>query len=415
MALQADKDPDRYLEQIALAFAEKAMKPANYAIPDDFDSYERFLDIIPDLEKSSSPGYPHCLGASTIGEWLKWDGIKASPHRLRELWYETQLVLSGEYDAVFKAFIKQEPHKIAKARAGRWRIIVGFPLPVQVAWHMVFGSGNTAMVEASYDIPTQFGLKLTQGYWKDYLRLWKARKYNAGTDVSAFDFGVTWRKIEELVLELRVRMARGSRLREWKVLAHRLYEQAYCNSKILFPSGRIYKLMVNAVEKSGSPNTIADNSMLRFIEAIIVYMMLDIKPIVPPVSVGDDALERIPPDVSVEAFREAYLKRGWVLKGIEFGLEFVGHRFDDTGPQPLYVAKHLWNYFYTSPVIIPSYLDSMLHLYAKSPLLEFWIRLAEEHGLSPMSKSFYGVWYDTDYDDLSWLNNLNLASLAARQ
>nr|QXV86570.1 RNA-dependent RNA polymerase [Solemoviridae sp.] len=383
------------------------MSPAVYQLPDDYDSYENFLRVVHDLIKSSSPGYPYCLDAPTIGEWLHWDGIKADRQRLRVLWFETQIALRGEYDAVFKAFIKQEPHKIAKAEAGRWRIIIGFPLPVQVAWQMLFGSGNRAMLENSLDIPTQFGIKLSQGYWRDYYEQWCARGYNAGTDVSAYDFGVTWRKIRDLVLCLRYRLTRGSRKEEWYVTAFRLYEQAYVNSSILFPSGEILRLLLPAVEKSGSPNTIADNSMLRMIESVIVNLMMGVP--VHPIGrfVGDDALERIPTNIDEKDYVAAYLKRGWVLKCVEQGLEFVGHLFEARGPQPLYLGKHLWNYFYTPDSILPGYLESMCRLYAKSPHLAFWIRLAENRGLNTFSPSFYRIWYDTDHDELKYLiNNL---------
>lgn len=371
--------------------------PAVYDLPDDFDSYDSFREVVRNLDFTSTPGYPYCREQPTIGQWLKFDGFDGfDEFQLARLWHDVQEFLRGELDPVYKAFIKQEAHSRTKAEQQRWRLIICFPLNVQVAWHMYFRHGNKSMLKASYDIPTQFGFELTKGNWKLYYKQWMSKRLNAGTDISAYDFGVTWTKIKDIVVPLRARMTRGRRKDEWLSGVLRLYEKAYCDTRILMPRGELVAITVDAAEKSGSPNTISDNSLLRFHQAVQVNLLLG-NPVYPLGSyVGDDALEHIP-DVNEEIYIDAYRRLGWVLKKVDRGLEYIGHRFTQDGPQPLYVGKHLWNFVYCEDEILPAYLDSMCRLYVHSPHYWIWESLAQQLGVRVMSQDYYRVWYDTEH------------------
>lgn len=396
-ALKTDEEVNHELEDHALAICEQALHPASYFLPPDYLSRERFSYILTHLNYRSSPGYPYCLEASTIGDWLKYDGLAFDWFQTERLWHDVMQIVNAEDDGfVLKAFIKMEPHSVVKIAQGRWRVIMCFPLHYQVLWKMLFDYGNEQFLQASYDIPIQHGLKLVGGDWKLYRKQWVHLGLNAGTDISAFDWCVTLRKMR-LVYELRRRLAKGPHVGEWFSLASRLLDAMFIRPRVVFPDGSVGVITVPAVQKSGSPNTISDNSLLRLIEAVVVSLQNGFRVYPLPRTVGDDALEKVTlTDEYVDLMRRAYRLRGWRLKQVIPGLEFVGHEFKATGPVPLYVGKHFWRYMFMDPQLIPEFLESMARLYPHSPLFSVWQRVAERHGVKLMSQSYYVTWYNTE-------------------
>lgn len=395
-ALEKDKDPDLELEELALAVCEQALHPASYELPSNYLSRERFDHVLLTLNRQASPGYPYSLEASTIGEWLKFDGLAYDWFQTDRLWYDVECVIRGETEMWLKAFIKMEPHSATKIALGRWRVIMCFPLNYQVLWKMLFDYGNEQFLTASYEIPIQHGMKLVGGDWKLYRRQWIHLGLNAGTDISAFDWCVTLRKMR-LVYELRRRLAKGPHVAGWFTLASRLLDELFLNPRILFPDGEVYILSVPAVQKSGSPNTIADNSILRLFESVVISMKAGMRVYPLPRCVGDDSLEKIQlTDEAADILRSVYRQRGWRLKQIVPGLEFVGHDFKPSGPVPLYEEKHLWRYCHMPGDLIPEFLEGMARLYAHSPLFSLWESLALRNGVRLMSQSYYKTWYDSE-------------------
>lgn len=350
------------------------------------------------LNWQSTPGIPYNREYPTIGEWLKFNGLGCDNFQMQRLWYDTQLVLEDKWEHLMKAFIKMEPHKRSKVLSKRWRIIICFSLPVQVAWKMLFDFLNVRLLENSYDIPVQHGFQLYKGSWKQYYRQWASRGYNCGTDASAWDWTASgW--LMDAVLELRFRLMRGvdSDVLAWTRIARTLYRRAFSFAKIVLPDGMVLRQNFDGLQKSGSPNTIADNSMARFIASVVVAMNMKV-PLNPGRFVGDDALELHPENEEyVSMLIEEYRKIGIVIKSVEFSMEFVGHHFSGAGPRPLYVGKHLWSLAYTSRENIPAFLDSMARLYCHSNYFQMWQSLAERLGVRLFSRSYYLDWYDNEY------------------
>lgn len=373
---------------------EAALHPASYFLPGDYLSRERFEEVIRSLNFRASPGYPYSTESPSIGEWLGFDGCSFDRYQVERLWYDVNLIIKNETEMILKSFVKMEPHKRAKIEAGRWRVIMGFPLNYQVLWKMVFDYGNKAMLEASYDVPTQFGIRLMGGDWKLYQRQWTHLGLNAGTDISAFDWCVTLRKMRR-VYELRRRLAKGPHVEEWFQLASRLLDELFVNVKVLYPNGEIWRIVWPAVQKSGSPNTIADNSILRLYEAVVVALSTGQAVYPLPRTVGDDALEKL--DLGsdqVNFLKGAYATRGWVLKQVVPGMDFVGHTFSLHGPVPNYVGKHLWRFVHMPDSILPEFLEGMARLYCHSPHFWVWELLANKRGVKLMSQDYYKAWYD---------------------
>lgn len=393
-ALERDEEADETSEELALAICEEALHPASYYLPGDYLSRERYDHVVRTLNMQASPGYPYSTEAPTIGEWLHFDGFRFDSYYLDRLWHDVNSVINGETEMWLKAFLKMEPHKITKAAEGRWRVIMCFPLNYQVLWKMLFDYGNQAILDSAYETPVQHGLKMVGGDWKLYYSQWVHMGFNAGTDISAFDWCVTYRKMK-LVYELRRRLAKGPHVAAWFSLASRLLEELYVCPKILFPSGEVYVMTVPAVQKSGSPNTIADNSILRLLEGVVVSIQSGL-PVYPlPRVVGDDALEKVEhTEEYVDLLKRAYQRRGWILKQVVPGLDFVGHVFTPQGPLPLYEGKHIWRFVHMPDEIVPEFLEGMARLYAHSPLFKVWNRVAERCGVRLLSQEFYRTWYN---------------------
>lgn len=396
-ALLADQGNREDISAQALAICEQALKPLIYDLPDNYSSRERFEEVLQTLNRQATPGIPYDTEAPTIGDWLKFNGSEYDQFRRDSLWFDVGKVFEGTYPITLKTFIKPEPHKIEKIRDQRWRLIICFPLCVQVAWKMLFDYTNNMMVERAYEIPVQHGFQLFGGNWKHYYRQWTSQGLNAGTDISAYDFSTTWLKVRNSVFQMRVNMARGAHVAAWKDLALRLYEQIYVGSIIHFPCGTVVRMLVNAIQKSGSPNTISDNSLLRFYESVYISLAngLSVYPL--GSFVGDDALERIHPDDESTLLR-AYKERGWTIKQIERGLDYIGHSFTPTGPMPLYLGKHLYSVRFVSDSLMPEWLESMARLYAYSPHAWIWHELARMKGIHLLSPRYYEAWYTYGLD-----------------
>lgn len=387
--------------QQALYIVEQALHPAAYDLPDNFLSFERFTDVLTTLTRDSTPGLPYCREKPTIGEWLGWDGIKYDAIAVQRLWYDVKLVLDGKWDHLMKCFIKMEPHKRSKIDLKRWRLIICYSLPVQVAWKMIFDYGNKKFIDVAYEIPCQQGVVLPFGNWKLFYQQWRSRGYNAGTDASAWDWTVSGWMLED-ALEIRRRLTRGTEntRANWYTIARRLYSEAFdAGAKIVLPSGVVLRQEFNGLQKSGSPNTIADNSLIRFYTSVLASMHAGL-PLTLGRFLGDDALEKLPEEESkVEALKRAYASMGIVIKSVERGMEFAGHRFDREGPKPLYLSKHLWKLVYTPTELLPEYVDSMARLYCHSPKFELWEDIARLLGVRLYSKEYYLGWYDLpEYD-----------------
>nr|QXV86560.1 RNA-dependent RNA polymerase [Solemoviridae sp.] len=338
---------------------------------------------------TSSPGYPYMKEAPTNGKWLKWNGVAVDEIQSLRLWHDVKLVFADQYEQISRVFIKQEPHKTAKALENRWRLIIASSLPVQVAWHMLFYQMNDAEIDQAYNIPSQQGIVMVGGGWKLFSRSWVERGLTYGLDKSAWDWTApSWAL--DLDLEFRKRMARGSRLDAWHSIAKTLYRHMFEDSKLLLSDGSLFQQVVPGVMKSGCVNTISTNSHCQVFVHIAVSLDLGLSPEPLPVCCGDDTLqhERHVHDL------DAYRKYGIVVKSAA-PMEFVGHEFHESGPYPLYVLKHIRKMHYVPAEILPQYFDSMARMYVHTPYYDMWESLASSAGINlPMSRESYMYWYD---------------------
>lgn len=379
--------------EMALFELEKQYKPVVHYLDPNWYSWENYVRIVHNLDMQSSPGYPYCNQAPTIGAWFKFDGISVDSLRLKQLWYDVKLVFDDRYDTILKVFIKLEPHKRTKILKDRWRLIMCSPLPVQVAWHMCFDQLNDLEIDKSYFIPSQHGMLIPGGAWKQYYNLWKTLDLTAGLDKEAWDWTAPFWAIMDS-LELRFRLCRGPKdlIDDWKQKSTLLYRHMFEDPKILLSSGELFQQTIPGIMKSGCVNTISDNGHCQQeCHAISAYRQgLPLEPF--PRSGGDDTLHKYEHVVDLSVYKSF----GIFVKSVSETTEFLGHSFDERGMLPLYLSKHIFKSLYIKPEDIETYLDAMARMYCHDEdLFEFWQTIALKKGVVlPLSRKGYVHWKD---------------------
>lgn len=370
---------------------ETAYAGSHWRLPDDFLERESFDRALAGLDMSSTPGYPYMREAPTTGDWLKWDGFGSYDSlRVERLWYDTCKVLRGEWDTILRAFIKREPHSKKKCEDGRWRLILCSPLPVQVAWQMIFAYHNDVEIEKARYIPSQQGFKLMNGDWKRYYQDWVQRGMTWAMDKSAWDWTAPYWTIE-LDLEFRYRMGRGSMMDKWREKAEILYRQMFVEPKIILSDGSVYRQVVPGVMKSGCVNTISTNGHCQgFVHCVVCYRA-GVNPHPLPRVVGDDTLSR----AEHAKLSGRYSEFGVIVKEVTQGIEFVGFNWSTKGLEPLYFSKHISRFRHTGDKILPEYIDSLLRVYVHSRHYGFWERAADVLvGGALHNRAYYKYWMD---------------------
>lgn len=368
---------------------EKAYSKAIWELPEDFLEFTQFERILYTLDRTSSPGYPYCNEAPTIGEWLKFDGVQFDQLQVHRLWVDVQNVIKGDFDHIFRVFIKMEPHTKKKEREKRWRLIIASALSVQVVWNMLFSPIQNLEIDNAHLLPSQQGMILCNGGWKLFLDIWTRKGFNCGLDKSAWDWTYPFWMLM-LDLELVYRLGRGKRMQEWLNIALWLHKDAFQDARIMLSDGRIFQQVVDGMMKSGLFPTISKNSRGTII-AHIYNCILTNTPIYPlPAAVGDDSLQ----DEEQVKDLSGYEKMGIVIKEITRGLEFVGNTFTPSGPAPLYIKKHLFKLPYVKEEHLTTYVDAMARMYAHSEHYELWQALASVLRIPIHSRKYYQMWYD---------------------
>lgn len=353
---------------------------------DDWDSRAAFDKTLWSLDKSSSPGYPLMKEAPTVGQWLKWTPSGPDQTQAERLWQMVKQVFELGYDHYFRVFVKDEPHKVAKAIEGRWRLIIASSLPVMVSFNMAFKTMNDKLNDLLYQTPSMQGLVLCYGGWKRFKAEARALNLCMSKDLSGWDFNSPgW--VFRADLELRTRLC-DNPTAQWVRLTEWLYADAFQKSKLKFSNGMVYQQEFEGFMKSGIFNTISTNSAAMYFLHVAASLRAGI-PLTVQYAVGDDTIQSPFPDNYIDELEQL----GCRVKMVEHGVEFVGTDFREGPPMPMYFDKHLLSVVQTDE--LSSTLDSFCRLYAHSPRIVFWRTLAQDLGVPVHSVFYYKFWYDS--------------------
>lgn len=369
---------------------EELYTDARRHLPNDWNSRRRFDLVLHRLDRQSSPGWPLCREASTIGAWLFGDNLVPIPFKADLLWRMVQDVFDGNYDHHFKIFIKMEAHTKKKAEEGRWRLIMASSLPVQIAWHMAIGHLEQSLLEQSGRHPSAYGQVYTAGGWKQFLHRVRVKRLNWCIDKSAWDWNSPgW--VYQVCRELRKRLTVNSN-DEWEKILDWLYADAYENSKVILSSGDVYQQEIPGLMKSGLVCTISDNSFAQVAMHVAAELILRTGP-TNIEATGDDTIQEEQKDPT--AYLGTLQALGCIVKEAERGVHFMGFSITSAGIEPMYVGKHIANLKYQVDCYLAQTLEAYCCMYVHDvEMTKFWRAVASELEIPLASKAYFTYMMD---------------------
>lgn len=195
-----------------------------------------------------------------------------------------QLVQGSFCDPV-KVFIKNEPHKISKLRAGRYRIISNVSLVDSLLERILFRKQNQLEIARWRTCPSKPGMGLHDEGLKELYSLFvqsQARFPLAESDVSGWDWNVKgWMMEDDMLMRAALAGARPG-----SPYHHMLMARYYTVSLKVFvlSDGSLLAQRVRGIQASGSYNTSAGNSRMRVALAYVAGVQWVI-------AMGDDDVE----------------------------------------------------------------------------------------------------------------------------
>lgn len=369
---------------------ERMFQKARRPLPTDWNSRASFDRVLLRLDRTSSPGWPLMREQPTIGKWLFGDSLHPNPIRANLLWHMVQDVLRGEFEHFYKVFIKCEPHKLEKARQGRWRLIIMSSLPYQVVWHMAISHLETAFLQEVGRTPLMHAFVYYGGGWKRFRHIASVRRLRWCSDKSGWDWNAPgW--VFHVCCELRKRLTDGA-TPEWELLLDRLYKDAYEESTLILPTGEVYQQQTSGLMKSGLVPTISDNGLAQIALHVRAELRLGV-PATNIIATGDDTMQEIPQDP--EAYLSELQRGGCVVKEYGIGSDFMGFDIHDDGFKPRYVAKHLVNLIYQEDQYLAETLESYAMMYVHRPVFfDYWKLVASKLGVSLPSRQYFKYFAD---------------------
>lgn len=382
------EEPSDHEKEMCLVWMERLYHGIPRA-PDDWFSKERFLASLPDLDLTSTPGIPYQREAGTIGSWLKADGLGGfDPVQVERLWYDVRTLYEGNFVHTFRAFVKDEPHKIKKRAEGTWRLIMCASLSVQILWRMALKHQNDWLNSHAIDTPSAHGFRFCYGGWRQFKSVVESKSLRYTRDLTSWDLsspGWIWR----FVRELRERFEGPD---DWHRTLRVLYKDAFCDAVIQFSNGIIVKQTVEGLMKSGLYVTISDNTL----GMVAYHFLASLKsglPLAPCIATGDDVLQA---SIS-ESYLEELERLGCRVKEFEEKQHFMGTDFT-SAPVPLYLEKHIVGLWTKDESVRAEVLDAYGRLWCHSETwFRFWVAVSEQLGIQLHSRQYYMFWYDSPW------------------
>lgn len=349
-------------------------RAAEWELPSDFMSYEHYLRVVQDMDMTSSPGYPLLRQFTTNKQLFGAVDGTFDQVQLHMVWQLVQQRLAARDSDPIRLFVKPEPITQKKLEAGRNRLISSVSVIDQIIDSMLFSTMNRRLHCNYIDLPSKVGWSPYVGGWKIIPPFWWA------SDKSAWDWTATmWLAQEALELRSSLCKTSGEQYDLWLELAHWRYSKLYIGADFIASSGLRFKAKFDGMVKSGSVNTIDDNSIMQDLLHIRVCMELGHE-VTAQYIMGDDVLQQ-PPQEPAAYYN--LLGQFCRLKQVTPYTEFAGHRFDHTVAEPLYYGKHCFNLLHVKPSVQLETANSYSLLYHRSAKKDFIARVCNSLGGSP--------------------------------
>lgn len=283
-----------------------------------------------------------------------------------------ELVKRGLCDPI-RVFVKTEPHKMAKIKAGKLRIISGVSIVDQLIDKMLFSSQNNLEISLWQQTPSKPGIGLDDEGLQAMASWFRERLTDRSlisTDISGWDWSVQgWELDADLKCRTILGDAEGS---FWHLLAR---ARVFCIKRKTFvlPDSSLVSQHWEGVQCSGWYNTSSTNSRMRVLVRAVAYLDscdrrgvgVDVSEVAKCVAMGDDCVESCLTDDVYEIIGEYghTIKERTEFKTLE-GVEFCSHSWYADGlAQPTTWVKTLYR-FVQQPDDPIQLLDWMFQLYS---------------------------------------------------
>lgn len=331
------------------------------------------------IQGHSTPGVPYCLLGTTntqvleahseqVRSWVaeRFIQVVELGERIFEMSSE-ELVRTGVRDVV-RLFIKDEPHKDTKIRAGKLRLIAGVALVDQFWERKLSGVQNSAEIARWETCPSKPGVGLDDDGLRSISEQIRREEVDTETDVSGWDWSVQqWELDDDAECRRILAGAQKGSLFDFLVRV-----QAYCvgHSVLCLPTGELVSQEEGGVQLSGSYNTSSTNSRCRclvslnarlekarenggYLPGLVENMSLQGR--VGVMAMGDDSVEK-----GFEGIKETLEAMGHDVKMVKRNESFVGtsfcsHKWHEDGlAEPETAVKTLFR-FLSHPIGSPDY------------------------------------------------------------
>lgn len=259
-------------------------------------------------------------------------------------------------------FIKPEPHKVAKLKEGRLRLISAVSFVDTMVDRVIFGWLLKSVLDSVGKIPVMVGWSPVYGNWRTF-RACLSDKILC-VDKTAWDWTVTewlvkayYQLVDELACFAEPWLRDLMRKRLRLLFERPIYQ---------FRDGSVIRQTEAGVMKSGCLLTIILNSYGQLlVHAVATIRMGVYSPF--PYAIGDDTAQDIDDDFDVERYCAELRKLGVIPKPevLDY-VSFAGFDITRDACVPAYRAKHLFRLEYSKH--LKEYVEAMQMLYANSDL-----------------------------------------------
>lgn len=307
---------------------------------------------IDDLKREASPGTPHSLLGANNGALIDQHRsylISATVRRLRSLQHAkpglkpAEAVEADLCDPI-RVFVKNEPHKLAKIKTTRLRLIWLLSVIDQLVERVLYANQTKLEILNWETIPTKPGMgadnTATAALFRAMQKVAKPARAEPGvsnTDVSGWDLSVKdWMQVADF----------ATRVDHWGVqLDSDLARMAFvvmtlrCDPIISLSDGRLYRKLHPGMQISGRLITSNGNSRMRVIIAALRGA--------PCIAMGDDCVESSLGEAAAEFYTSLGFTVDESLHPTPVGVTFCSRHYHADGRAHLLTAGRMIYRFFS--------------------------------------------------------------------
>lgn len=308
---------------------------------------------------------------TTVKEALGWNGTGFDESRVqffRLLVEERIRRLEGESEGPssdpIHLFIKQEPHKLAKCRDGRYRLISAVSLVDTMVDRLVFGHLEQTVWQQS---PILIGWSPVKGGFR-----WLYDKLRGGPVLEIDKKGWDW-SLQPWVVEALFAVVKEltfDKSPRWEALARKRFEALFCNPEFQWQGWRIQQ-QVEGIMKSGCYLTIFLNSVAQLLLHHLALYRLGWgeDKVATPYCMGDDTVQNARlTSLELKEYEAALQSAGCIIGESTVsegsaGFVFCGFQVTAVEAVPAYREKHAFQLLHLDPQSEEQTLDAYQQYY----------------------------------------------------